>query len=965
MSVDKFKFVSPGVFVKEIDKSEIPSGADAIGPVIIGRTEKGPAFRPTMVQNMDEFIQIFGEPMPGGRGGDVWRNGNYSAPTYAGYAARAYLQNNGPVTVVRVLGVQSDDAAATSQAEGASGWKVPAITNDGAGAYGLFLVNSGSDPGDNPVTGTLAAVWYSTGARLTLSGTANGDSSDAATASNCTLLQSVEDKTREYKLVVDPDGAASGIGAAGETVVHTFNFDPNSDKFIRKVFNTNPIKTNSALNDANDQEGYWLGETFEKAVANKITTTTTHAILFGLKAGADQLGDFEAIEARAAETGFFISQDLTKTGAGGGYLAENQPELFKLVGLSIEGEHLQRKVKVSISNIRAPQDRDNDPFGTFTLEIRDINDTDARKNVLERYDNLNLNPNSPRFISAVIGDRYIEYDSAEKRYKEKGDYPNNSRLVRVVVSSAVANGTVDEEALPFGVKGPLKYNTFEISQTGSQAFTGVSAVTADSVPNPPGGTDGNVDVGSGIGYDAAFEFPSIALRGASNSPEGFGNPKDAYFGVDLFKDGSSTRVDESVLDLVRTKPGEIDSFVKGTYTDHQYVFTLDDIDADCPTSDDNATVRHRSYTSGSHALGTSLSHLSGGYEAVLDAGINKFTTVMHGGFDGLDITEADPFRNTILDGTDAGYGSTAATNYAKASIQRALDVIKDPEEMDFNIAVLPGITNEALTQDLADICEDRGDALAIIDPKGGYEPLHEGQPSNYPALGSVSNTVSNMKARALNTSYACTYYPWVQTRDPNAGQLLWVPPSVVALGTMGSSEANSELWFAPAGFNRGGLSEGSAGISVVSAREKLTSEQRDDLYENRINPIASFPSEGLVIFGQKTTQIKSSALDRINVRRLMIFLKKEISNIANGILFDQNVQTTWNRFKGRAEPLLASVLARFGLEDYKLILDETTTTPDLRDRNIMYAKVLLKPAKAIEFIALDFTIMRSGAAFDD
>lgn len=964
MSVDKFKFVSPGVFVKEIDKSELPGTADAIGPVIIGRTEKGPAFRPTMVQSMDEFITIFGEPMPGGRGGDVWRNGNYSAPTYAGYAARAYLQNNGPVTIVRVLGVQDEDAAATSQAAGASGWNVGALDGNGQGAYGLFLVNSASsgDPGST-LTGTLAAVWYSTGARLTLSGTQRGNFSDEATASNCTLLESVEDETREFKLVVESDASeATGVGG----VVHTFNFDPASDKYIRKVFNTNPIRTNAATQTNTD--GYWLGETYEKAVATKITQAKAQAIVFGLRAGTSQLGDFEGIEARPAETGFFISQDLANIGGdGGGFDVETQADLFKFVGLAIEGEHLQRSIKISISSLRAPIDRTVDPYGTFAVEVRNLRDTDGRKNVLERFDGLNLNPNSPKFIAAVIGDRYIEYDAAERRYKEKGDYPNNSKYIRVSMSSNVTNGIVDEEALPFGVRGPLKHSSFNLGPdghiTGSAAFAPVSAVTTVDVPNI--NATGQVNVGAPTTFDGAFEFPSIELRSATNSPELFSNPKDAYFGVNLLKQGSTSIVDESVVDLVRAKAADIGSFSTGPNTTTQYVFSLDDIVGNAPAADANATVRHRSYTSGSHLAGTSLSHLSGGYQAVLDAGIDKFTTVMHGGFDGLDITEADPFRNTILDGTDSTYGSTAATNYARASIKRALDVIKDPEEMDFNIAVMPGITNEALTQDLADLCENRGDALAIVDPKGGYEPIHEGTPTSYPAIGSVSTTVSNMKARDLNSSYACTYYPWVQTKDPNAGQLLWVPPSIVALGTMGSSAANSELWFAPAGFNRGGLSEGSAGLSVVSAREKLTSDQRDDLYENRINPIASFPSEGLVIFGQKTTQIKSSALDRINVRRLMIFLKKEISRIANGILFDQNVQTTWNRFTGRAEPLLGSVKTRFGLEDYKLILDESTTTPELRDRNIMYAKVLLKPAKSIEFIALDFSIMRSGAAFDD
>ena len=146
---------------------------------------------------------------------------------------------------------------------------------------------------------------------------------------------------------------------------------------------------------------------------------------------------------------------------------------------------------------------------------------------------------------------------------------------------------------------------------------------------------------------------------------------------------------------------------------------------------------------------------------------------------------------------------------------------------------------------------------------------------------------------------------------------------------------------------------------------RLTSKKRDELYLNNINPIAKFPSEGIVIFGQKTLQQTSSALDRINVRRLMIFVKKEISRIAAGVLFDQNVKTTWDRFAGEVEPFLAGIQSRFGLTEFKVVLDETTTTPDLIDRNILYAKIFLKPARSIEFIAVDFVITRTGAAFED
>ena len=158
---------------------------------------------------------------------------------------------------------------------------------------------------------------------------------------------------------------------------------------------------------------------------------------------------------------------------------------------------------------------------------------------------------------------------------------------------------------------------------------------------------------------------------------------------------------------------------------------------------------------------------------------------------------------------------------------------------------------------------------------------------------------------------------------------------------------------------------GRAGIPVIGVKDRLQSRDRDKLYENRINPIAQFTAEGIVIFGQKTLQIGGSALDRINVRRLMIFLKREISRFAATILFDQNVQTTWNRFRGQVEPFLRGVQAGLGITDFKMVLDETTTTPDLVDRNILYAKIFIKPARAIEFIAVDFILTDSGAAFED
>jgi hypothetical protein len=309
---------------------------------------------------------------------------------------------------------------------------------------------------------------------------------------------------------------------------------------------------------------------------------------------------------------------------------------------------------------------------------------------------------------------------------------------------------------------------------------------------------------------------------------------------------------------------------------------------------------------------------------------------------------------------------TEDNNYVYHTLRRAISTLADTSLLDFNLLATPGLTNTKLTEYQIQVCEDRADAMALIDLENVYIPPHEEYKTKINrALKDPLSAANTLKDRRIDSSYGATFYPWVQTRDAGSGQLVWVPPTVAMMGVLASSEAVSDVWFAPAGFNRGGLTEGAAGIPITNVSERLSSRDRDTLYDARINPIASFPSNGIVVLGQKTLQERPSALDRINVRRLVIFLKKQISILSTQILFEQNVQDTWDRFKGLIEPFLANVKTRFGITDYRLILDETTTTPDLIDQNILYAKIMVKPARAIEFIAIDFVIASTGASFDD
>jgi hypothetical protein len=445
-------------------------------------------------------------------------------------------------------------------------------------------------------------------------------------------------------------------------------------------------------------------------------------------------------------------------------------------------------------------------------------------------------------------------------------------------------------------------------------------------------------------------YPAPELR-VNASDGGLSNKTDAYFGFQTTTTAGGTQFDRSTIDLLRPRGGiAADMFGSATTnsTENSVVFTLDDVSGSGV------------WVSGSHSA-SSLTYVNGAIEGVLDAGYDRFTVPMYGGFDGVDIKDMDAFANN-------SFVSAADPEdcYVLSTFRRAIDTIADPETVEMSLATIPGLTHQGLTTHLINTCEDRADALAIIDLPDAFEPREEGQEvKRLNSSSTITTLINGLRSRGLNSSYGCAYYPWVRARDTINGAFLWLPPSIPALGTLSSSQRKTQVWFAPAGFNRGGLTEGSAGIPVVDVAHQLRRKDRDDLYSANINPIAKFPAEGIVIFGQKTLQVTPSALDRINVRRLMIFIKKRISQIAAGLLFDPNVKQTWLRFLAQVNPFLADVKTNFGLSDFKVVLDSSTTTPDLIDRNILYAQIFLKPTRAIEFIAIDFNISRTGASFED
>jgi hypothetical protein len=597
---------------------------------------------------------------------------------------------------------------------------------------------------------------------------------------------------------------------------------------------------------------------------------------------------------------------------------------------------------------------------------------------------LDLNPDSPNYIGARIGTQYARWDDTSRRWRYYGEYENQSKYIRIIEAAGLGS---DPTLLPFGFQGPIRPVGFTVQSgsTDSRPFSlNTTASNSSSVAFGSSSLDGFLSLGGAVeliqglptNHTMSIQYPATTLRGNTLSGN-LSDPTDAYFGVSTTN--SNLRFDNTYTDLVRGLPDSAghpaDADVIGpttsetaNFTEFSYIFSLDEVSRFSTVAGGTADQFEAYYVSGSRAAGRSLSASgssgTGTYKDTIDAGFDQFTAPMNGGFDGNDITKTEAFNNRDMD------SQTQLSNYAFNTVRIAIDTCADPELVDMNILSAPGISVDGLTNRVIDVCEARGDALGIIDLKtNSFTPAPDRssvvRDDDSTVRGNAADAARTFKQRQINNSYGAAYYPWTKVRDPETSKTFYCPPSVAAIGTLSYSQAVSEVWFAPAGFNRGGLTAGAAGIPVVGVTEKLSSKDRDKLYEANINPIASFPSEGLVVFGQKTLQTTRSALDRINVRRLLIFVKKEISRISNGLLFDPNTQVTWDRFKGQAVPFLQSVKARLGLEDFKVVLDTTTTTPDLVDRNVMYAKIFLKPTRAIEFIAVDFVITNTGASFED
>jgi len=366
--------------------------------------------------------------------------------------------------------------------------------------------------------------------------------------------------------------------------------------------------------------------------------------------------------------------------------------------------------------------------------------------------------------------------------------------------------------------------------------------------------------------------------------------------------------------------------VSGSYPNASRYVRVKSVTSKTPNYFDNAGQAKSEYTgyipaAGSGSLGGAF---GGGIGTVINA------------------QEANNMYQNIGNGTNKVTQGLIGSDYTNM-----LNLLANQDDYQFNVLTTPGLLRSEhaspITTAINNV-QSRGDAIYIIDP------------SQYGSA--ITGTDSPVEeAGTINSSYGAMYWPWLQTSDPDTGDNVWVPASTMIPGVYAFNDNSSEPWFAPAGINRGGLS------TVIRPERKLSQANRDTLYNAKVNPIASFPGVGTVVYGQKTLQTQASALDRVNVRRLLIALKSYIGQISQTLVFEQNTAATRNNFLAQVNPYLESVQQRQGLYAFKVVMDDSNNTPDVIDRNQMVGQIFLQPTKTAEFIILDFNVLPTGATF--
>jgi phage tail sheath protein FI len=997
-------FKSAGVSVQEIDLTFSQTGIEPSGiPAgVIGTSTQGPAFVPLTVATSQDFFAKFGTS-----------DGAMPGPI----AASEWLKNANSLTYMRVLGIgdgtkKNSDGTVTG-AGFIVGEKLPLGSggtlsdNDKSSRSALF---QDDDTNGNGRTYFLGCFMSASAGSEYLTESGFVDSPEAQPIIRGTLMSargvvpylscsfSNETSASIGDIVLSRNGESKEEivlileghnGTDQNPAVLTASFDIRSDNYITKVLNTDPAKIKEAghvLYAAWDihpsiavvtSSGFTDGD----GVNGSLSTTYKELCSFLVRAnedrnvGSETVPNFENFATRFnhAKTPFIVSQDFGGT----------RFDLFRL-HLLHDGAGQAEKLKFSIENIVLSTDPNN-KFPTFDLLVRNYNDSDLNKNVLEQFRNISLDPLSDRYIAKVIGDANVFFDFdrsvQSQRLVFEGSFQNQSKHVRVEVSAALENGEVPEEALPVGFRG-----IYHLATSGS-AVLSTSSVGDDFALN---------DKVLAVDNEALLTIlnksvqPPLQMRRNLNVASGANQIVESslYWGVqfehviNLADQNKGTQKNNSILGYMKYHPDfSTEGFISPWIGDnhgiadtvengildadrfHNNLFTLENILVLTTSSDvaDHRKWVNAVYSKDSTKAVVNKRKIKPSDFTQSNREFLKFSFFAQGGFDGVNIMDLEEAKISPAaveqDMLDPSRGKSDGPNVV--AFTKALSIMENTSEVDIQLLTMPGVRNSFVVDQAIQTVENRFDALFILDPElvddnGDKIIVDDGSKKI-----SVENTLENFRDRKLNSSFAAAYFPDVNIVDPVLQRAVKVPSTVPVLGAFALNDKIGFPWFAPAGFSRGALA------STLETTLKLSKENIDLVYESDINPLIAYPGTsiiglnpggGVVVWGQKTLLQTASSLDRVNVRRLLISIRRQVREIANTFIFEPNRTETLAKFSAAVVPVLDRIKTLGGLGNFKVTIDTTTTTQVDIEANTIRGKILVQPVKSIEFVSVDFVL---------
>lgn len=924
--------VSPGVYTEEKDVTYSVKSLGITSLGLVGETVKGPAFQSIPIKDWTEFTEYFGGTSPEKYVGTGLPK--YELP----YIAKEYLEESNNLNVVRVLGISGyENSKAYTIEATVDGKTIPVVVLRSKGDYKGITdgqVCEGSKQEKfrqyvdtitlSPYKGmeydsncTLAGSAYTIALNGTISALTDGtkeaiDDNSGKEIGRFTLTVTMES-------FGDANPNPYGNGSAYTYGISLLQEDRD---YIYNVFSINPLLGSApvyvesvydyAYNDLiqNTETGKTVSFSMVQAGGSEMTSDASsveEAVICGITTYENYVDYKESY--RCAVTPWIVSEVKSATEE-----AINLKKLFRFYTIS-DGNASNYQVKISVQRIRPDE-------GLFDIWVRDFYDTDVTPMVLEKYSNLSLVEGSSNYIGLKIG----TFD---------GEYEVKSKFVTVEISkeegveSSVPCGFLGYPVPTYGAgKLEMSYNTLlDTTIKPKRQYFGLNSNVLDE------------DV---LNYKGRMNYAFEPSETPNRLTNGFH------------------------LDAVLSMPGNTDVTPNGLKDAKIYVDSVE-FSAGSFTTVDNVQIPGKQQNM---PRVNSEAYMDNTIYA--DINTRKFTVYPYGGFDGWDIyrdsrTNTDKYKATkydivsgcpfdyvnaekvaALDPTlDLGLASTAITSDYYAYLAGYYQ-FANPEDVDINLFATPGVTfkdNVLLVEDALDIIEDPedgrgGDALYVIDA---------------PQEGPADEVVADLESSEIDSSYAATYWPWVKYFDANANKYIMLPPTKDVVRNMAETDNKANPWFAPAGVNRGKM-------NVTKAEQKTKLLDEDELYGNRINPIKTFAKDGVLVWGNKTLYSKDTPLNRINVRRLMIRVKKLVVLASRNMIFDQMDNTLEQQFRSLVTPILDDVKSKRGIIDYRIM---TESTPETRDQHILPARILIKPMQALEYISISFVVYPESVAFDE